>query len=295
MTRAIRLGAAAILAAGTWAVGQERTGAVRVSVVPEHVDWTSAIGAPARFRVEITRDGHAPRRHDLAGLRPGVDAAGCREDGYPPRRRSRHRRRNDEGARLPAVRGDDHGGRPRVSVGGDGCLRAGEDRAGGENPPDFDAFWAPAKEDLAKLPIDARLTPKPDLSTAKADVYQVSLQIVGSDAKGASRFYGILAVPTAEESSRADEPAGAGARPYRGLVELAAKGFITLQVGSTASRWISPPRSTTACSPAPSTAAGATRHSTSTTPSATTTGASTSAACARTTSWSATRSGTGRT
>jgi hypothetical protein len=30
----------------------------------------------------------------------------------------------------------------------------------------------------AKLPVDARLVPKPELSTAKADVYRVSLQNV---------------------------------------------------------------------------------------------------------------------
>ncbi len=50
---------AAAVAVGAWAFGQERTGAVRVSVVPERADWTYAIGAPARFRVTITRDGHA--------------------------------------------------------------------------------------------------------------------------------------------------------------------------------------------------------------------------------------------
>ncbi len=50
---------AAAVAVGAWAFGQERTGAVWVSVVPERADWTYAIGAPARFRVTITRDGHA--------------------------------------------------------------------------------------------------------------------------------------------------------------------------------------------------------------------------------------------
>ena len=31
---------------------------MRVSVVPERADWSYAIGAPARFRVTVTRDGH---------------------------------------------------------------------------------------------------------------------------------------------------------------------------------------------------------------------------------------------
>ncbi|HYN02859.1 MAG TPA: acetylxylan esterase, partial [Vicinamibacteria bacterium] len=66
----------------------------------------------------------------------------------------------------------------------------------------------------------------------KVDVYHVSLQNVGSDAKGASRFYGILAVPKAEGRFPAlMSPPGAGARPYRGLVDVAEKGYITLQVG----------------------------------------------------------------
>jgi len=55
---------------------------------------------------------------------------------------------------------------------------------------------------------------------------------VGSDAKGASRFYGILAVPKAEGRFPAlMNPPGAGARPYRGLVDVAERGYITLQVG----------------------------------------------------------------
>jgi cephalosporin-C deacetylase len=233
MTRAMRLGAAAILVAGSWAVGQERTGAVRVSVVPERVDWTYAMGAPARFRVEITRDGH--------GLAGTTLRYACGPEMMPPA--------VEKTAALPADGLVIDGGTMKEP----GFLRCAvtttvdghEYRSVGtaayapekivpavENPADFDAFWARAKEDLAKLPIDARLTPKPDLSTAKADVYQVSLQDVGSDAKGASRFYGILAVPTAEGKFPAlMNPPGAGARPYRGLVELAGKGFITLQVG----------------------------------------------------------------
>jgi hypothetical protein len=59
MRRAMVLGAAALLVAGAGATAQERTGAVRASVVPERADWTYAIGAPARFHVAITRDGHA--------------------------------------------------------------------------------------------------------------------------------------------------------------------------------------------------------------------------------------------
>lgn len=225
--------AAALAGAGVWAVAQERTGAVRVSVVPDRADWSYAIGAPARFHATITRDGHALAGTSLryacgpemmpaaiektatlpaAGL--AIDGGTLKEPGF-----------------LRCVATTTVDGREYRSV-GTAAYAAEKIEPAVENPPDFDAFWAQAKEALAKLPIDARLTPKPELSTAKADVYQVSLQNVGYDAKGTSRFYGILAVPTADGKFPAlMNPPGAGARPYRGLVDLAGKGFITLQVG----------------------------------------------------------------
>ncbi len=61
---------------GAWAIGQERTGAVRVSVVPDRVDWSYAIGAPARFRVTVARDGHG-----LAGTPVKV---ACGPEQMPP-------------------------------------------------------------------------------------------------------------------------------------------------------------------------------------------------------------------
>jgi cephalosporin-C deacetylase-like acetyl esterase len=225
--------AAVVLAVGARSAAQERTGVVRVSVVPERADWTYATGGPARFRVTVTRDGHA-----LAGT---ALRYACGPEMMPPA--------VEKTASLPADGLVVDGGTMKEP----GFLRCvvtttvegREYRAVGtaayapekiepavEDPADFDVFWARAKEELAKLPIDAKLTPKPELSTARADVFQVSLQNVGSDAKGTSRFYGILAVPTAEGRFPAlMNPPGAGARPYRGLVELAGKGFVTLQVG----------------------------------------------------------------
>jgi len=233
MGRAMKGGAIALLVTGAWAVGQERTGAVRVSVVPERDDWTYATGAPARFHVTVTRDGHAlagtalryacgpemmPPAIEKAATLPAdalvIDGGTMKEPGF-----------------LRCVVTTTVEGREYRSV-GTAAYAPERIEPAVENPADFDAFWARAKEELARLAIDARLTPKPELSTAKADVYQVSLQNVGSDTKGASRFYGILAVPTAEGKFPAlMNPPGAGARPYRGLVELAGKGFITLQVG----------------------------------------------------------------
>jgi cephalosporin-C deacetylase-like acetyl esterase len=233
MRRVAGLLAAGVLAVGAPAVAQDRTGVVRVSVVPERADWTYAIGAPARFHVTVVRDGHAlpgtalryacgpemmppviERTATLAADALVIEGGTMKEPGF-----------------LRCVVTTTVGGREYRAV-GTAAYAPEKIQPAVEDPADFDAFWTRAKEELAKLAVDARLTPKPDLATAKADVYQVSLQNVGADARGASRFYGILAVPTAEGRFPAlMNPPGAGARPYRGLVELAGKGFITLQVG----------------------------------------------------------------
>ena len=234
MKRLVGLAVAAAVALGTPTLGQERTGAVRISVVPDRADWTYAPGDAARFRVTVTRDGH--------GLAATSVRYACGPEQMPPV--------VDKTATVPGdglvIEGGtmkDPGflrcevkatveGRDYRSVGTAGFA---PDRIAPtvENPPDFDAFWAASREALAKLPIDARSTPKPDLSTAKADVYHVSLQNVGSNPQGGtSRFYGILAVPRAEGRFPAlMNPPGAGARPYKGLVDWAERGFITLQVG----------------------------------------------------------------
>ena len=81
---------------GAWAIGQERTGAVRVSVVPDRADWSYAIGAPARFRVTVTRDGHA-----LAGTPVKV---ACGPEQMPPVDREDRDRRPRTASRSTAGR-----------------------------------------------------------------------------------------------------------------------------------------------------------------------------------------------
>ena len=111
------------------------------------------VGRPRARRLDVRdggsgpvpRDDHPrrsrPRRYGPAlRMRKGDDASGDREDGDAPCRRPSDRRRDHEGARLPALRRDDDGGRPRVPVGGDRGLRAGEDRAGGPRPAGLRRF-----------------------------------------------------------------------------------------------------------------------------------------------------------
>jgi cephalosporin-C deacetylase len=103
------------------------------------------------------------------------------------------------------------------------------------DPNDFDKFWNDGKAELAKLPIDSKIEPLPSYSTPTVDVFHVSFQNVGGGTSRSSRIYGILAIPK-NSNPNAKFPAllsvpGAGVRPYRGMINLAEKGIITLQIG----------------------------------------------------------------
>jgi cephalosporin-C deacetylase-like acetyl esterase len=205
---------------------------VTVAVTPDHPDWTYKPGDAVRFAVDVRRDGHpvagatvryafgpemvppATEGSVTVGAQPiEIDAGTLGAPGF---------------LRLVAT----------VEV--EGRTYRGVGTAGFSpelitptqtNPPDFDAFWEGERARLAALPIDARWTPLPDYGSALADCWQVNLQNVGL-IDGASRLYGILCMPKAAGKYPAllSVP-GAGVRPYRGLLEIAGRGVITLQVG----------------------------------------------------------------
>jgi cephalosporin-C deacetylase-like acetyl esterase len=96
------------------------------------------------------------------------------------------------------------------------------------NPADFKAFWDNAKSDLAKIPLDARMTLMPERCTENVNVYHVNLQ----NFRPGARLYGILCVPKKEGKYPAIlQVPGAGVRPYTGDIANAEKGFITFQIG----------------------------------------------------------------
>ena len=95
-------------------------------------------------------------------------------------------------------------------------------------PDDFIEFWEKAKDDNAKIPIDARMTLLSERSTEKVNVYEVNLQ----NFRHGARLYGILSVPKAEGKYPALlRVPGAGVRGYNGDVGNAEKGVITLEIG----------------------------------------------------------------
>jgi cephalosporin-C deacetylase len=97
-----------------------------------------------------------------------------------------------------------------------------------DNPTDFDTFWGDAKTDLAKIPLDAKMTLMPERCTEKVNVYHVNIQ----NFRVGARLYGILCMPKKEGKYPALlHVPGAGVRPYGGDIANAEKGIITLQIG----------------------------------------------------------------
>ena len=95
------------------------------------------------------------------------------------------------------------------------------------DPADFDKFWTEGKADLAKTPLDAKMTLLPERCTETVNVYHVNLQNYPN-----SRLYGILCVPKKEGKYPALlRVPGAGVRAYYGDVGNAEKGVITLEIG----------------------------------------------------------------
>ncbi len=215
------------------APAQERTGVVRLQVVPDDPDWTYALGAPARFKVFATRDGHAialpsvtwklglelqePLEEKTEALPADglvVKAASPKQPGFV-RLLVTSRFEGQDYRALGTAGYAPEQVRPTV-----------------DEPADFDAFWDAGKAALAKLPVDAKLVPMPESSNGKVDCFHVSLQNVNADATGTSRFFGVLCEPKGDGPFPALlQVPGAGVRAYSGSVEMAEKGVITFQVG----------------------------------------------------------------
>jgi len=96
-----------------------------------------------------------------------------------------------------------------------------------QHPSDFNAFWDSAKSDLAKIPVNARMTLMPERCTENVNVYMVSLQNIGN-----SRIYGIVSIPKKDGKYPAVLTVpGAGVRAYSPDINMAERGVITFVIG----------------------------------------------------------------
>lgn len=215
---------------------QDRLGNYQVRVVPDESDWTYELNQPVRFQISTTLDGHQVSGLQLkygCGLEAmpptiektitttaqvlTVDAGTLKEPGF-----------------LRCIATVEAGGRTYRGLGTAG-FRPELIKPTTDDPADFDKFWDEGKKDLAKLPVDSKIELMPSYGTPTVDVYHVSFQNVGAVSGRSSRIFGILAIPKSTSANQ-KFPAvlsvpGAGVRPYRGVVNLAEKGIITLQIG----------------------------------------------------------------
>jgi cephalosporin-C deacetylase len=215
------------------AFAQERIGTVQVRVSTDRSDWRYEPGQAVRFRIAVIQDGHG-----LSGVEVSYRIG---PEMMPAKIERTATVGSPEGLTVDGGTLEGPGFlRCIVTVERNGKTYRGLATAAfrpeliaptQQDPADFDPFWAAGKAALAKLPVDAKVTPLPEYGNATVDCFHVNLQNVGMGA-APSRFYGVLCEPKAPGKYPAllSVP-GAGVRPYRGLAAMAARGIITLQVG----------------------------------------------------------------
>jgi len=218
-------------------VANSRVTTLQVRVSPDRPDWTYALGETAKFRVTIVGD-QEPVGGVKIKYRVGLEMMPTGE----------------ENAVVPAEGLTIDGGTLRepgflrciVTTEREGKTYRGLATAGfapekirptQTEPADFDAFWAAGKAELARIPLDARLTLQPELGSSTVDVYHVSFQNVGVGAatfpSPRTRIYGMLCVPKGPGPFPALlRMPGAAVRAYPGVRDLAERGIITLEIGA---------------------------------------------------------------
>ena len=203
---------------------------VKVIVAPEHDDWTYKIGEPVKFSVTVLKYGNPLKnvkivyqigpekfetRKDSTILKDGIiklDGGTMNTAGF---------------LRCTVIAKVDGKEYRNLAT---AAFEPEKIQPAVELPTDFVQFWDKAKADLAKVPIDAKMTLLPERCTETVNVYHLNLQNYREG--GTVRMYGILCIPKKEGKYPALlRVPGAGVRPYGGDIKTAEKGLITLEIG----------------------------------------------------------------
>jgi cephalosporin-C deacetylase-like acetyl esterase len=203
---------------------------VKLIIAPDHPNWQYNIGEKVKFKVSVLQYGNPLKnvkvKYELGPERMAseVTAALELEDGQHTIMGGTMNTPGFYRCTVSAeVNGKTYRGLATVAYNPDKIKPAAE-----TVPSDFTQFWDDSKAELAKIPMDSRMTLLPERSTEKVNVYHVSFQ----NFRLGSRIYGILCVPKKEGKYPALlRVPGAGVRPYNGDVATAEKGVITLEIG----------------------------------------------------------------
>jgi cephalosporin-C deacetylase len=202
---------------------------IKIVVAPDHADWKYASGEKVKFTISVLKFGNPvknvpvvyeygpermkPVKKDSTTLTNGtmtLDAGTMKTAGFL-RCIVTAKVDGKEYRRIATAGVDPDNIKPVIEL-----------------PADFLSYWDQAKKDLAKIPLDTRMTLLPERCTEKVNVYQVNIQNFLAPA----RLYGILCIPKKEGKYPAllSVP-GAGVRPYNGNIAMAERGVITLEIG----------------------------------------------------------------
>jgi cephalosporin-C deacetylase len=203
-----------------------------VIVAPSHADWTYKLGESARFTIRVVADANGladvpvrltwgPEMMPSQSKEVIVPASGLEFDAGTLTAPGFLRL-----TAMTEVNGKQYKGVATAAFSPESITPTQA------NPVDFDTFWAANKAEVNALPLEAKLTLLPDSCTAAVNVYHVSIKLPGGSWQGPAHFYGILCEPTKPGKYPALlRVPGAGVRAYKGDIDTAAKGVITLEVG----------------------------------------------------------------
>ena len=208
-----------------------RAATVRIIVAPDHGNWTYAVGETARFKITVTADNEPVDGMTVVyQLGPDLFPGAKAQAAVPPGGLTVEGTMHEPGF-LRCIVMAEVGGHP-YKASGTAAFSPEKIRITQTEPADFDAFWNEGKAELAKVPIDAKMTLLPDACTSTVDVYHVSFRTIGPKGPNSARIYGILCQPRAPGHYAAIlKVPGAGVRPYFGDPELSSKGAIVLEIG----------------------------------------------------------------
>ncbi len=209
-----------------------RVSTVQLHVAPDHRDWTYRPGEPVRFKVTVTADNEPIADVPISfTVGPEMMPATKQETRVPMEGLV------IEGGTLTVpgfmrcavtaeIAGHTYHGAGTAAFSPEKIVPTQTE------PSDFDAFWQAGKDELAKVPIEAKITPLPELTTGTVDVSLVRINNINKTRDGYAHVYGILCVPKAPGKYPAIlRVPGAGVRPYFGDVVTADRGAITLEIG----------------------------------------------------------------
>jgi cephalosporin-C deacetylase len=212
-----------------WAQPKERP--IKIMIAPDRDDWTYKIGEEVNFEVSVFKNGsllkntkiqytYGPEKMKavkvdslfLSGGTAKIKVPGMKSEGF-----------------LNCIVNLKHEGQNYRNI-ATAAFEPEKIKPAVTLPEDFKVFWDKAKEELAQVPLDAKLTLLPERCTEKVNVYHVNLANYRKD--GQARLYGILAVPKKEGKYPALlRVPGAGVRSYYGDIGTAERGIITFEIG----------------------------------------------------------------